>query len=206
MWILILFALVSHARDFNPEGPGPGRPPRCNRTALDRCRAENASARDAQLARIPGLARNRDSLARERADLGSASVDYERRIESLGENERLTEREAAFLEEALLPKDLHTLELPFPIEALFSLTPAERDWLETLPAERLSRLRRSHEALRSETAGTKAALASIFEKIHSVAAELSRAEQELSAALAAADAHGKMCESGCEMSHCPYAE
>lgn len=207
MWFFLFFSLFAFAREIDPSGPGPGRPPRCYAEQMRRCEQEHRDARDRSFARASELASEIQLVREESRRHESARADIENLRRLIAENERLGEREADHLFRLLAPEKQNADLRPFSdspsLTQIFSLTESHVDWQEVSPSERLSRLNRSLQAWAEERELLKTRETEILLRIQSLAHKTSSLEASKSSHLEAAREHGRMCDSGCRERFCP---
>lgn len=200
MLLIFLYAFTANARDL--DGPGP-RIPKCKQEHVEQCKREHQSALDALQSRISVLSATRESVSREREGFDRGRREIDERLEQLSENFQLNERERIHLEKELSPEKKNArAKEEIPLTDLFSLSIPEQSWLESLPLERLGRLRELLEKIRGETLMQAESRASIHAKIQSLDWQLSSLSTELARLNSDAASHAKMCNGGCEARHC----
>lgn len=205
MWIYLLFSLLSFAREHDPAGPGPGRPPRCHYQQMKSCEEEHRRARVHSLATASRLENEIRLLSEESRGHQSAQADLQKIAAALAENERMAKLEEEHLTRLISKsaREFRAFSGAPSVEKIFSLPRTAGDWLEILPAERLSRLRRALDSWLEERDALHAREAGILEHIQSLARRISALEASKVSHLEAAQEHGKMCDSGCRERHCP---
>jgi hypothetical protein len=203
MFLLYFFATLAIAREVDPAGPGPVRPPSCNRAKVESCISEHKSAADILLEKISELSKKQNALAKNHSQLETSALDFEKRILLLSENNKLAERERKYLEQQIKNTEKkQEFSSLIPLENIFQLTFAQNNWLENFPVERLSRLNNRADKFAEESTQIQSTHREIRMRIQSLGAELSANQASLHAWENERIAHARMCDYGCEEAHC----